>query len=122
LAQKCRELLSELNVIYNNKQVECTVDISENLNIKVDPFYFEMALRNLLDNALKYSETPAKVEITVKKYAKELYIYVSDSGNGIPKKEQKKVFREFYRADSKNKGHGIGLAFTRQAQREDQAG
>ena len=114
LAQKCRELLSELEVIYQKKQAEYKLSIPENFDINVDPLYFEAALRNLLDNALKYSETPAKVTITTTQKQKELYICISDSGYGIPKKEQRRVFQEFYRTDNNSKGHGIGLAFTQQ--------
>lgn len=114
LAKKCHELLSELKMIYKEKQPECTLSIPKNLEIKVDPLYFEAALRNLLDNAFKYSCTPIKVTITATKKQKALYICIADSGKGIPQKEQKKIYNEFYRADSNSKGHGIGLAFTQQ--------
>lgn len=114
LAQKCRELLSELEIIYQEKQAEYKLSIPENLDIYVDSPYFDAALRNLLDNAFKYSDTPVKLAITSTQKQKELYICISDSGNGIPKKEQRRVFQEFYRTDSKTKGHGIGLAFTQQ--------
>jgi signal transduction histidine kinase len=114
LTQKCGELLSELEIIYNEKLPECKLSIPENFDINVDPLYFEAALRNLLDNALKYSDTPAKVTITSTQKQKELYICIADSGKGIPQKEQRKIFQEFYRADSNSKGHGIGLAFSQQ--------
>jgi len=114
LSKKCNEILSELNVIYQEKQAKCDVNIDQNLNLRVDPLYFEMALRNLIDNAFKYSNSPAKVNITAKRVNKELYIYIKDSGKGIRQKEQKKVFLEFYRANNNIKGHGIGLSFSRQ--------
>jgi signal transduction histidine kinase len=114
LSQKCRDLLSELEVVYQDKQADCKLSIPDDLEIHVDPLYFEAALRNLLDNAIKYSDTPVKLTITSTQKQKELHICISDSGNGIPKKEQKKIFQEFYRADNNNKGHGIGLAFTQQ--------
>jgi signal transduction histidine kinase len=114
LAQKCREILSELEIIYKEKQAECKLSIPDDLDIYVDTPYFDAALRNLLDNALKYSGTPAKVAITSTQKQKELYICIADSGKGIPQKEQKKIFQEFYRADSNSKGHGIGLAFSQQ--------
>ncbi|MRT93370.1 sensor histidine kinase KdpD [Ancylomarina sp. 16SWW S1-10-2] len=114
LAEKCGEILSELNLIYQEKQAICTINIPKNLNIKVDPLYFEMALHNLLDNAFKYSDAPAKINIITKSDKKELYIYIKDSGKGIPQKEQKKIFQEFYRSSNNTKGHGIGLSFSRQ--------
>lgn len=114
LAQKCRELLSELEIIYMEKKPECQLSIPENLAIHVDTPYFDAVLRNLLDNAFKYSETPAKVTITTIQKQKELHICIADSGKGIPQKEQKKIFQEFYRADKNSKGYGIGLAFSQQ--------
>ena len=114
LAQKCRDLLSELELVYQDKQAECKLSIPENLDIYVDPLYFEAALRNLLDNAFKYSDACAKLEIKAIREQKQLHICVTDSGKGIPQKEQRKIFQEFYRADNNSKGHGIGLAFTQQ--------
>jgi two-component system phosphate regulon sensor histidine kinase PhoR len=80
----------------------------------VDPLYFEMALRNLIDNAFKYSTPPAKIDISTRIDKKRFHISIKDSGNGIPKSEQKKIFREFYRSDNITKGHGIGLSFSKQ--------
>ncbi|WP_321296068.1 HAMP domain-containing sensor histidine kinase [Marinifilum fragile] len=114
LSIKCNEILSELNVIYQEKQAKCNVNITENLNLRVDPLYFEMALRNLIDNAFKYSAPPAKIDISAKANKKKFHIYIKDSGNGIPKNEQKKIFSEFYRSDNITKGHGIGLSFSKQ--------
>ena len=114
LTQKCRDLLSELEVVYQDKQAECKLSIPENLDIYVDILYFEAALRNLLDNAFKYSDVFAKLEIKVIREQKQLQICITDSGKGIPQKEQRKIFQEFYRVDINSKGHGIGLAFTQQ--------
>lgn len=114
LAQKCRDLLSELELVYQDTQAECKLFISEDLDIYVDPLYFEAALRNLLDNAFKYSDACAKLEIKAIQEQKQLHICITDSGKGIPKKEQRKIFQEFYRADNHSIGHGIGLAFTQQ--------
>jgi signal transduction histidine kinase len=114
LSKKCNELLSELNIIYPEKQAKCNVSIPENFNLLVDPLYFEMALRNLIDNAFKYSTPPVKIDISRKIDKKRFHIYIKDSGNGIPKSEQKKIFSEFYRSDNITKGYGIGLSFSKQ--------
>jgi len=114
LNQKCQEILSELEVIYQSKQIKHTVNISSNLNIKVDSLYFDSAIRNLIDNALKYSKTKAELNLFTISKQKELHIGIKDSGIGIPQKEQKKIFQEFYRSNEVTKGHGIGLAFAQQ--------
>ena len=84
--------------------------------LNVDKIYFEGCIRNLLDNAIKYS--PENTEITLSSEVKNnrVFLYFKDNGAGIPKELHKKVFKEFYRnADSENvKGHGVGLSFTKQ--------
>lgn len=114
LAQKCRELLSELEIIYQDKHAEYRLSIPEDLEIYVDLFYFEAVLRNLLDNAFKYSDASVKIEINAIQKQKHLHICITDWGKGIPKNEQRKVFQEFYRAHKNSKGHGIGLSFSQQ--------
>ncbi len=114
LHEKCEQLLSELRVIYQNKKTEYTLNIPKNLSINVDPLYFEAALRCLMDNAMKYSETHVKINIRTIQSQNELCLYIVDSGRGIMKKEQSKVFKEFYRINNKTKGNGIGLAFSKQ--------
>jgi len=113
LYSQCEELFSELRITYQQKQPKCTLNIPENLNINVDPLYFEAVLRSLMDNAIKYSETTVKISISTNQSQNKLFLYIADSGSGIPPKEQNKIFQEFYRISNKTKGHGIGLAFSK---------
>lgn len=116
LAKRCAAMMTELQQIYVEKIPEYSISIPENLEIFVDAFYFEAALRNLLDNAIKYGGNPAKVEIlsTFDNSAK-LHLSITDNGEGIKKSEQKRVFKAYYRGKSATaKGYGIGLSFARQ--------
>lgn len=115
-SERCTELMEELKLIYKNKHVTYNVLSPPDLNLNVDNVYFEGCIRNLLDNAVKYS--PESVEITISSAVKNNRIVLSfkDNGLGIPKKLHKKVFKEFYRntvAENVN-GHGVGLSFTKQ--------
>jgi len=69
--------------------------------------------QNLLENAVKYSPPPAKVDIRLKKNAQTLILEVADQGIGIPEKERRNVFSKFYRIGNedarKTKGTGLGL-------------
>lgn len=69
---------------------------------------------NLLDNAVKYNREHGTIHVEMKAAESHLVLIVSDTGIGIPKEKQNRVFERFYRADeSRNKminGTGLGLA------------
>ena len=87
---------------------------SEERRIRADPEAIMRALRNLLDNAVKYSPESSTVRVSVESQGEQLAISVEDQGEGIPKHEQREVFRKFVRGTSSRtlnvKGTGIGLA------------
>ena len=82
--------------------------------IKADPEALAHALRNLLDNAVKYSPTGGSVRVAVGKEGRHVAIRVRDDGLGIPPREQKRIFQKFVRGASARehaiKGTGVGLA------------
>lgn len=87
----------------------------EKVKVWVDRFLLENAIYNLIENAVKFSEIPAHVEIHIDENDKYVFISIIDQGIGIEKKQQKKMFNQFYRlpnTQSKN-GYGIGLAMVR---------
>ena len=82
--------------------------------IVADGDALEEALLNLLANALKYSTTVRKVELTVQRLKGKIQIVVSDRGIGIPERELPNIFDQFYRVkDERTRqvgGAGLGLA------------
>jgi len=82
-------------------------------------FEIQDAIRNLIENAIKYSSTEPGpvVDVAIDEGANEIEIIVHDNGPGIPKAEQKKIFERFYRVDKsrskKSGGFGLGLAITK---------
>ena len=117
LAQHCREISDDLQVIYKEKKITMTFTIEpEARTIYVDPFYFDSCLRNLLDNAIKYSGNTPVIKVTAGKEKNRILIAVADNGAGIPKKEQHRIFNAFFRSSlqSSVKGHGIGLSSVKQ--------
>jgi two-component system phosphate regulon sensor histidine kinase PhoR len=72
---------------------------------------------NLVDNAIKYNKPGGEVNVDIKNTEERIEITVSDTGIGIPKKSQSRVFERFYRVDksrSKKKGGtGLGLAIVK---------
>ena len=92
-------------------QVESTTD---RFPLRADPHAMALALRNLLDNAVKYSPARSPITIRVEPINGLTGISVEDRGLGIPSEEQQEVFRKFVRGTSAKtlnvKGTGIGLA------------
>ena len=65
---------------------------------------------NILDNALKYTETGGKIIIKVENLKKYVKISFSDNGCGISKADLQHVKEKFYKANNEKHGTGIGLA------------
>lgn len=68
---------------------------------------------NIIDNAINYTPASGTVWISLKTYKQSAQIMVKDTGIGIAKKDQKRIFERFYRADpsrSQVSGYGLGLA------------
>lgn len=114
--ERCEEMLDELKEIYKDKTIHSDLVIPAGFSIEADNTYFESCIRNLLDNAVKYSPETVHITITAQMAKGQACLSIRDNGPGIPANMQKKVFREFYRTESnsKVKGHGVGLSFTRQ--------
>lgn len=93
-----------------------TTDIQAGCNIDGDRMLLQMALSNLLENAIKYTPPDTPIEIRLKKSKTEVKLEVADNGQGIPDGEKKKVLTKFYRigdeATRKTKGTGLGLFLT----------
>jgi len=76
----------------------------------------ERIVRNLLDNAIKYTDA-GRVSVGVTRNGEDFIVKVADSGRGIPEAEQTRVFEEFYQLDNperdRTRGLGLGLAIVR---------
>jgi signal transduction histidine kinase len=85
--------------------------------VNADPDAVVQAVVNLLDNAVKYSGTSKRVEVSVERRRGYVAISVTDRGIGIPIDEQKLIFNRFHRASSSLvhdvKGSGLGLALVK---------
>jgi len=111
-----RNLLDEKKEYLAEEDFSITFDTSSVNNgwIMVDADHFETIIRNLLDNAVKYSNDKKQIEVSLEDDSKWVHIKVADHGIGIPNKIQKNIFEKFYRAEdsltARTKGHGLGLS------------
>lgn len=101
-----------------SKQINLSADVPENLIIKSDKFMLSTILRNLVSNAVKYTESGGRVTIKVLMGEKNIEFSVSDTGIGLNKSDLEKLFRIDVNINSigtsKNKGTGLGLILCRE--------
>lgn len=110
------EVISEVikKVHFQNPEANIQVHITEpNVHIMADREAFISIVNNMVENGIKYSPKPAKIDINVQENQKHVIIEVMDEGIGIPENEKSKVTGQFYRVGSEEtretKGTGLGL-------------
>lgn len=100
------------------KGLDLSADIENDVWVKGDLQQIELILRNLLDNAFRYTSRGA-VTMTVRRDGQDAVLEVSDTGMGIPLEAQARVFERFYRVDKARSrdrgGTGLGLAIVKHA-------
>lgn len=79
--------------------------------MEIDPEKIRLAIQNLFENAIKYSNENGKVVITLLPTDTQVKLTVQDAGIGITHEQQEKIFQKFFRADNAKiaKKHGTGL-------------
>jgi PAS domain S-box-containing protein len=112
------ELLSELAPQIRNKQLQVETHYGETLQPALaNRSIIKVALQNVLANAVKYTPAEGRLSLSIEKKRKEIVIAVSDSGCGIPAREQRMVFTKFFRGKNVSTkeagGSGLGLYFTK---------
>jgi signal transduction histidine kinase len=107
-----KDVLSEYD---GNERIWFSIPEKENVYLNSDYEKLKLVLRNIIDNALKYSTE--KAEIKVSGYKDGIVISVKDTGSGIPEEDLKYIFEPFYRADPSRSrrtgGFGLGLSICR---------
>ncbi|MGB6065381.1 MAG: ATP-binding protein [Desulfomonilaceae bacterium] len=100
-----------------SKNIELECEVGEEIVASINPTLLEQAIVNLVDNAVKYSESGQTVSVKVEKTSDEVVIKVVDEGCGIPREHLDRIFERFYRVDKarsrKVGGTGLGLAIVK---------
>ncbi|MBO0471272.1 HAMP domain-containing histidine kinase [Enterococcus sp. DIV0242_7C1] len=114
LSQLIQQTIDELRVMMTQ---ELTVQIEPGIMIVGQKEHFYQITRNLVENAMKYTEKEGQIHIQLVTAASQIQLIVEDSGIGIPDEDKDKVFERFYRVDqsrsSEIAGTGIGLAIVK---------
>ncbi len=121
-----RELGNELHNKYlteaTNKKIKLDLDMSPGLGqITVSRLYVEELLQNLMTNALKYTKK-GSIKISIKKEGDKITFAIIDTGIGISKSDQNKVFDKFFRSEDyrtrETGGTGLGLYIAKKLARQ----
>jgi len=107
------KIASNFMLRHKNCSIDCE-SISENLIAEFDIYGMELVLSNLIENAIKYTNSDPEIGISATSDEKNgLKITIEDNGIGIPEGEKKRIFDKFYRIGSEEtrsaKGTGLGL-------------
>ena len=84
----------------------------ETLKAKLDPGRIQQVITNFVTNAVKYTQQ-GHIKVGYRKEGDGLYIYCEDTGAGIPKEAQQKVFERFVKLNDYVQGTGLGLAISK---------
>lgn len=109
-------LAEEFTPVARQKGLDLRI-IPTSVSVHSDPVYLRRILQNLVSNALRYTQR-GRVVVGVRRMAETVKISVMDTGIGIAPDEQKLIFQEFHRVDSKQQSDtamGLGLAIVERA-------
>lgn len=120
---RLQELHRLITEVLEGVQIEIGEGLELHLNaqktsIYADKVHLLSVIRNLVENAIKYSKKPASIEVSTRNDENGIVLEVKDKGIGIPKEYLGKIFNKFYRVPTGNvhnvKGFGLGLNYVQQ--------
>lgn len=117
IVKLAQSVIEEHKLQIREKRIRFSNSFGKNIqNIQADPKILRMVVQNLLSNAIKYTPEGGKVEFSIslkKDEKKNVLLKISDTGYGIPKDQQSKIFTKLFRADNvigkDTEGTGLGL-------------
>lgn len=116
LHDSLQQLVQEFLPQAKSKSLRLTLHCSVDVYVRTDPMLLQRILRNLISNAIKYTDS-GSIEISVVAKGQSWRVRVKDSGIGIPAAEHQRIFEEFYQFDNPerdgSKGLGLGLAIVK---------
>jgi two-component system OmpR family sensor kinase len=116
LHELVRQVVSDLLPQAQARRIDLGLAAGDNepLQVQGDPEALHTLLRNLLDNAIKYTPDGGQVDISLALRDRSPCLFVEDSGPGLPAAERERVFDRFYRVPGTDaQGSGLGLAIVK---------
>jgi two-component system phosphate regulon sensor histidine kinase PhoR len=112
------QTIANIKLQVENKEGQITTDLKAATSlINADKVHVTNIVFNLIDNALKYSNKKPLIRISTRNNEEGVFISIKDSGIGISKENQKRIFDTMYRVPTGNihnvKGFGLGLSYVK---------
>lgn len=105
-----KKVTREIEPLSMTKKITVKTEIQDGLPlVKMDSDRILHVLRNLLGNALKFTEDGGQVAMSAEADNKVLKVSVSDTGRGISKDDLNSIFEKYHKVNAKDKGTGLGL-------------
>ena len=118
IAALVKENAHRLQPIMDQKEQQIALTITDSCDIYADKSKLNQVIYNLMENAVKYTQTGGLIKVSLQRQGKEAKLTVVDNGPGIPKENLPHIFDRFYRVDkarSREKGGtGLGLSIVHQ--------
>lgn len=112
-----KQVISEQLVIAKKRKITIEFEAKNHETVFADKDKLTEVITNLVSNAIKYNRDSGTIAISLERKQRRLFVSVADSGHGIPKDQQAKIFGKFYRASGKATegvlGTGLGLFITK---------
>lgn len=122
LLNVARQVIADYAPLASSRDINLNLVASAAMPLRAHPDSLATMLANLVDNALRYTQTGGKVEVTVGLHAGVPYLRVADNGPGVPAASRERLFDRFYRPDGNEQwGCGLGLAIVKSAADAHQA-
>lgn len=119
LGALAREVADDLSVLAEERRQSLEVDAAAGVVVHADRLWLRQALRNLVDNAIKYTPEGGCIEVGLRVEGASISLAVHDNGPGIAPEHHERVFERFYRVDRGRSralgGTGLGLALAKWA-------
>ncbi len=109
-----KEVIESMEIEANNKEIKIVKDIAKTGQIILDSEEIFTVVKNLLENAIKFSRIGGEVRIIAEKKGNNFVVEIRDFGTGISKANQKKLFTQFFQAEKTVPGTGLGLSICKQ--------
>ena len=116
------QAMADVGALAAVRDIEVRIDAASDVKATLDPQALQTLIRNLVDNAVRYTPPGGQVNVTAVMDLGRPLLRVEDSGPGIPESDRERVFDRFYRRPGESAtGSGLGLAIVKAIAERHQA-